>query len=289
MLFVERDEAGNVRRDEDGNIIKGQFEYLMDPKPTKIPPEIRDEIYAAEANTSAAKERQGRIRNYTITAVILVLAALVNVFTTELRNSILESTEIKPSFQDIGFGWVEANFLFKFFLTSKVGGAMCIIGGAGAGMLVEAEVDNQRDNAEKIYEELERRREARGNQSKKKKKAGSSQVSYKKKQSGSKKKRIAALSEVVLEDASVKEEESKALTDENSVNEEEVKEEGGLMGKLKGWYKEADSMAASQALLLNKELEDRGVLEKITDESGLKVIGKEAAKEVTKEKDTGKD
>ena len=37
-------------------------------------------------------------------------------------------------------------------------------------------------------------------------------------------------------------------------------------------------MAASQALLLNKELEDRGVVEKITDESGLKVIGKEAAR-----------
>ena len=34
--------------------------------------------------------------------------------------------------------------------------------------------------------------------------------------------------------------------------------------------------AASQALLLNKELEDRGVIEKITDESGLKVVGKEA-------------
>jgi hypothetical protein len=36
-------------------------------------------------------------------------------------------------------------------------------------------------------------------------------------------------------------------------------------------------MAAAQALLLNKELEDKGVLEKITDETGLRVIGKEAA------------
>jgi hypothetical protein len=36
-------------------------------------------------------------------------------------------------------------------------------------------------------------------------------------------------------------------------------------------------MAASQALLLNKQLEDKGILDKITDESGLKVIGKSAA------------
>jgi hypothetical protein len=33
-----------------------------------------------------------------------------------------------------------------------------------------------------------------------------------------------------------------------------------------------------QALLLNKKLEEVGVVEKITDETGLKVIGKEAAK-----------
>ena len=36
-------------------------------------------------------------------------------------------------------------------------------------------------------------------------------------------------------------------------------------------------MAASQALLLNKELEGRGIVDKITDESGLRVIGKQAA------------
>ena len=43
-------------------------------------------------------------------------------------------------------------------------------------------------------------------------------------------------------------------------------------------------MAASQALLLNKELEDRGVVEKITDESGLKIIGREAAAKLEEEK-----
>ena len=49
------------------------------------------------------------------------------------------------------------------------------------------------------------------------------------------------------------------------------------MDKMKDFYEQADNMTASQALLLNKELEDRGVVEKITDETGLKVIGKDAA------------
>jgi hypothetical protein len=46
---------------------------------------------------------------------------------------------------------------------------------------------------------------------------------------------------------------------------------------MKELYQKADTMAATQALLLNKQLEDQGILEKITDESGLKVIGKTAA------------
>jgi hypothetical protein len=48
-------------------------------------------------------------------------------------------------------------------------------------------------------------------------------------------------------------------------------------------------MAASQALLLNKKLEDAGVVEKITDETGLKVIGKEeAAKRKQQEQEADK-
>ena len=42
-------------------------------------------------------------------------------------------------------------------------------------------------------------------------------------------------------------------------------------------------MAASQALLLNKKLEDAGVLEKITDKSGLKVVGKQSEMDVNDE------
>ena len=46
-----------------------------------------------------------------------------------------------------------------------------------------------------------------------------------------------------------------------------------MLGKVKDFYEKADTMAATQALLLNKKLQDEGILEKITDEFGLKAIG----------------
>ena len=50
----------------------------------------------------------------------------------------------------------------------------------------------------------------------------------------------------------------------------------GIFGCIKGCCKKADSMAPLQALLLSKTLEDGGIVEKITDESELKFVGKEA-------------
>jgi hypothetical protein len=73
-----------------------------------------------------------------------------------------------------------------------------------------------------------------------------------------------------------KEEKEQQLNEQVSVSPADEKEKG-VLGKIKNLYDEADKLAASQALLLNKELEELGVVEKITDESGLKVIGKEAA------------
>jgi len=81
-----------------------------------------------------------------------------------------------------------------------------------------------------------------------------------------------------------------APTSENPAREEtkvdgSEKKEEGFLGKMKDFYDQADNMAASQALLLNKELEDRGVVDKITDESGLKVIGKDAAAKLKDQND----
>ncbi len=102
-------------------------------------------------------------------------------------------------------------------------------------------------------------------------------------------KRLDALSEVVFEDEQKKSVSVASTPTEGESNEPKAKEdyaaeknakqegEGGIFGKVKDLYDKADAMAQSQALLLNKELEDRGVVEKITDETGLKVIGKDAA------------
>lgn len=127
----------------------------------------------------------------------------------------------------------------------------------------------------------------------------------KKKKRNKKKKRLDAFSELMLDDvvADVASESSAATVVESSssdnslesstaaVEEEQKKDEGGgILDKLKGFYNQADSMAASQALLLNKKLEEEGLVDKITDESGLLVIGKEAASKLQEEeKDTKED
>ena len=119
---------------------------------------------------------------------------------------------------------------------------------------------------------------------------------------GKQKKRLSALEEVLLDtttmddelttmpltisddvankgvttvDKSIREENYTAVVDNDNTNNNN--NNGGILGAIAGFYKKADSMAASQALLLNKELEDRGILEKITDETGLKVVGKKKA------------
>ena len=64
---------------------------------------------------------------------------------------------------------------------------------------------------------------------------------------------------------------------------------GSLLDKAKSFYKEADELASQNALLLNKDLEDRGMLEKITDETGLKVVGRDPSGELPPPSSTSND
>jgi hypothetical protein len=253
----------------------------MAPYESKIPEEMKEEIYRAEGNTPAAKERTKRILTYGFIAISLVGCAFFNGFLTELRHSdIME--EGNMSLQDLGFGWVQANFLFRFLFLNKIGGGLALVSGAATGMLAEAELDSRRKNAELIWQEYERRRnEGAPSKKKKKRKGAVMPQSGRKKQSGKQAKRLGALSEVVSEAPEPKE--AVEVHSTESVVPEEKKE--GVMDKLKNLYDKADSMAASQALLLNKKLEEEGILEKITDESGLKVIGKEAAAKLQTQKE----
>ena len=165
-------------------------------------------------------------------------------------------------------------------------------------MICIIHIRSKKENAEKIWQEIERRQTLKDNKVNKKKKKRSqlTQSRSKRDMTGTQKKRLSALEELMVDDDDndvdevVVQEEVEQNTQDEGANteskEQEPAKDDGIMGKIKGFYDKADSMAASQALLLNKELEDRGVIDKITDESGLKVIGKEAAADASKSSKT---
>jgi hypothetical protein len=278
---------------------KGVLDFIFNPYESKIPKEIEKDIYAAEANTPAAQERQQRVGLYAIVAFTGILFAFFNGFLTELRSG--PTPDGNPIDLDAaGFGWVYSNFLFEFIFTNRIGGFICLLGGGACGLLAEAEYDTRRINAEKIFDEMQRRRaeKERGSSS------GAKQESKRpKRRSGKEAKRIGALSEVALIDSSelapaaasttepLVSVESPAVETTSDIDQStatETKSEG-MIDKLKGFYEKADSMAATQALLLNKKLEDGGLIEKITDETGFKVIGKEAAAKLKEQNEKSKE
>ena len=274
--------------DDDDNLNNQQSE---------IPPELKDEIYAAEANTAAAQGRQQRVITYVLLTIIGVTTAFFNAFLSDLRFG-----DGAPS-SDLayyGFGWVQSNFLTSFLFTNKIGGALGLLSAGLSGTLAEVEIRSKKENAEKIWAEMQRRKAVKESPTKsgrkKNKKKKSMAQSSKRDMTGKQKKRMSALEElmdsqppIVAEEQQQQEVKNETKDDKDGSEVPEKKEEsdGGLIGTIKGFYEKADSMAASQALLLNKELEDRGMIDKITDETGLKVIGKDAAAKMQEKKNEG--
>jgi hypothetical protein len=272
-----------------------------------IPVEIRNEITLAESKTTAAKDRQQRIILYFSLTLIGITIAFGNAFLSDLRyGDGSPSTDLSY----YGFGWVQSNFITRFVLTNKIGGALGLLGAGVCGTLAEVEIRSKKESIEKIWTEMQRRRQSINDKegvgrSKKKRRLQSSsssgQLSSNRRDNmtGKQKKRLSALEEVLLDtttmddelttmpltmsdvtnkgvttvDSSIREENNTAVDNDNTNNNKNE----GILGAIAGFYKKADSMAASQALLLNKELEDRGIIEKITDETGLKVVGKKKA------------
>jgi len=261
------------------------------PDLSTIPDDILKEIRQAESNTKAAEERNQRSQILTPLLIAFIALSLLNVLVATQRT-------------------VGAELLIQEFpltlLTSNVGAYGSVLAVVGFGTVLLEDSVSKDQKIMQIYDEMNNRRE-QFDQKKSSDKFEKSQKKIPKSTSRGgrkKKKRQAAFQEMMaLEvdtDTNTQEESLKTpqtlsgATDTSSVNESEsatTEIEGGLLGKLtekakgsylesvKDWYKQADSMAASQALLLNKKLEDGGFLEKITDESGLKVVGKEAAAE----------
>ena len=248
---------------------------------SKIPPELEKEIYEAESRTATAQGRQQRVALYTGLAIFGLLAAFFNAFLTELRTS-PGPDGIVLDLEATGFGWVEGNPLTSFFFLNWIGGASLLLIGGASGLLAEAEYDTRRLNAERIFEEMQRRREMRSKPARK---------SGKKKRQ---KKSLRALAEVALPDenpaSGAPDNISEASYSKQAVERETTgstkPSNDGMLGKVKDFYEKADTMAETQALLLNKKLEDEGILEKITDESGLKVIGKKEASQKKGDKES---
>lgn len=284
-----------------------KFLEFLTPYESKIPEELKEEIFQAEANTEAARDRGTRVAFYISLAILGIALASFNGFLTEMRDK--ESAEALATaatsipdtgnnlyiLEQNGFGWVLSNPISKFLFTNKIGGIICLLLGGGSGLMAEAEFDTKRLNAEKIYEELERRREQK---LKKQTRGTRTGKGKKKRRSGKEKKRLAAISEVIMDDVpdetaeiATKEspsvgipvmpsEDTSTSDDSPTIDKAQSDENKGVFGKMKELYERADSMAASQALIMNKNLEEAGLVEKITDETGLKVIGREEAKKL---------
>ena len=98
-----------------------------------IPPEIRSEIFEAEAKTQAGQDRAGRLANYATIVVAGLGIAVFNTFLTGLQDDGSTLTEA-------GFGWVESNPLNSFLFTSKIGGAIALISAGLSAVMSEVEV-----------------------------------------------------------------------------------------------------------------------------------------------------
>lgn len=294
--------GGSGGKQQENRENKNPIDFLFNPYESKIPKEIEAEIYEAEGNTAAAKDRTARIALYALVAFLGVGCAFFNGFLTELRSApppglaAVEGGDAVEPFvlETSAFAWVGSNFLARFLFLNKIGGGLCLVLGGGAGLLAEAEYDTRRINAEKIWEEMQRRRSAA-----EERKSGKPKKNKRRRRAGKESKRLGALSEVVtaaaVDDEGTGTAAASAAAGDEPMSQASVVQDGkktkkeadgagggagGMLGGLKDFYDKADKMAQTQALLLNKKLEEEGIVEKITDESGLRVIGKDAVNEM---------
>jgi len=242
---------------------------------SQIPEEFRKEIEDAEAKTPAAKDRAERIFWFVAVGGIFLTCALSSAIYGYVVN--FEDPDAQGLSKVQESLWYQASKTLPI-LSTKVGLYIDMSIAGICYLLFENEMTRKFNTQEEIWKEIKRRKESRtGGERRSKKK---SKISKKK---GS---RMKAFAEVLETEDQVNEqvgEVGSQLLDsaEGSSKEgEEPRDEGGVFGGLKEMYKKADEMAAAQALILNKNLEEAGVVEKITDESGLNVIGRDAAKKI---------
>lgn len=268
---------------------------ILMPWKVDIPDEYRSEIFEAEANTPAGQQRKQRMGFFTSGTLLGGVIAAGNIYLTTVREYSTARTfeEDIEMLRNGGYDWVVDNPVLSFFLLNGIGGGLGLLAFGAFATMLELEQRSKSQAVQEIWDELLRRRES------KEVKQKATKNKQKKKRS-KEKKRLVALSEVILNEtpAAAGEDKSAAASTGSNVVESDgssdsniadekggMKPSGGILDKMKGFYERADSMAASQALLLNKKLEEEGLVEKITDETGLRVIGKEAASKLEEQKD----
>ena len=129
-----------LRRAASVTAVNGLFDGWGGDEPNsavEIPPELRDEIIQAEANTPAAMGRQQRIVIYFLLTITGITLAFFNAFLSDLRFGDGAPSEDLSYY---GLGWVQDNFVTSFFFMNKIGGALGLLGAGLSGTLAEVEV-----------------------------------------------------------------------------------------------------------------------------------------------------
>jgi len=109
-----------------------------------IPAEVAEEIFKAEANTPAAKDRNQRVALYVLITFIGIAASSMNVFLTNIRADSVSSSDLS-SINELGFGWVSSNPVTSFFLLNGIGGGIALLLAGAGGTMVELEVSKWKD------------------------------------------------------------------------------------------------------------------------------------------------
>lgn len=103
-----------------------------------IPDEYKEEIFRAEANTPAAKDRATRVAIFAAVALLGIATSSFNAFLSNMR----DGSDLTP-INELGFGWVSSNPLTSFLFLNKFGGGLALLSAGLSGTMVELEVRKQ--------------------------------------------------------------------------------------------------------------------------------------------------
>ena len=241
------------------------------PLLSAIPEEYRELVASAEAKTPAAEARTIRLGLYGAGSLLGLTLAVITSAAMGGNPGAVKVVETLPGGVGI-LGCVFDAVLFSFFAT-----------------FVVLELQTAEQNKENIYQEMMKRSGAGRGSGGSGVEGGGGETGRRRKQKQKRKdkanKRNRRLAEMVnptpVEEGGVDKIEKAATVEAEEVKASpDVKTAGSMnvidsaIDSVKGFYKQADDMAMSQALLLNKNLEDKGLIKKITDETGFRVVSR---------------